>query len=110
MSLLLLSQLVRPFSSMLRSIHGMASAEMSFATTCEPGTSLAILTDLEPVAAMASATVMLSRPSARSSMTLTSRLNDICSLKKTDPIFFPGPWVECCSGTAMSVLPSRISS
>ena len=95
MSLLDAWQLVRLLSSMLRSIQGIAVAEMSLATTSEPGTSFAMRTDLDPVAAMASPTVMESRPRALRSMTLTSRLNDICSLKNTGPIFLPGPWVEC---------------
>ena len=76
------------------------------AETSVPGTSLAMRTDLEPVAAMASPTRMRSLSSARRSMTLTSLLKDICSLKNTGPIFLPGPWVEWSWGTRILVPPS----
>ena len=106
MSLLDEVQLESPLSSMLASIHSTASAEMSLATTSVPGTSLAMRTDLEPVAAMASPTRMRSLSRARRSMTLTSLLKDICSLKNTGPIFLPGPWVEWSWGTRILVPPS----
>ena len=88
----------------------MADGLMSLAVTMLPGTSLAILTDLDPVAHMASATFIDSLSSDLSSMTLTSRLKAICSLKKTVPIFLPGPPEECSEGTRMSVDPSRMTS
>ena len=102
-------QFVRPFSSMLAWMYGMAEGLMSLAVTSEPGTSLAILTDLDPVAHIASATVNDSRSRDLRSMTLTSLLNAICSLKNTDPTFLPGPWTECSRGTRMSVLPSLMT-
>ncbi len=88
----------------------MALASKSLAVTSVPGTSFAILTALEPVAVMASATFIPGLPRALRSMTLTSLLNAICSLKNTEPaLIFPGPRVECISGTRIFVAPSVIT-
>ena len=92
---------------MFPSIQGMAPALMSLAVTAVLGASLAMRTALAPVAVMQSATDMSLSRYLRS-ITLTSLLNAICSLKNTVPRIFPGPPAECAAGTSRTVDPSVI--